>query len=102
MTHQMSEAGLRRLASAMDSTPVPAASTGCCGEAYCRRKYPIGIYRGDFTGQVYAATAMRLVRDHGDGTGTFAATVKHDVTAQVARFIRANEAWVREVLDGAA
>jgi hypothetical protein len=41
---------------------------------------------------------MRLVRDRGDGTGTFAATRKHDITRQMRRFIRANAEWVREVL----
>src|SRR5690348_11798505 len=97
----MPESSLRRLASAIDQTPVQAQRPGCCGEAYCRRKHPIGIYRGDFTGQVYAATSMRLVHDRGDGTGTFAASTKHDITRQMRRFIRANREWVLEVLAGA-
>jgi len=82
----------------MTSEPLPAA---CCDEADCRRKQPIGIYRGDFGGRIYAATSMRLVGDHGDGTGTFAASVKHDITRQMVRFIRANAEWVREILAGA-
>jgi len=74
----------------------------CCNEPPCRRKRPIGIYRGDFGGQVYAATSMRVVKDHGDGTATFAASIKHDITPQMRRFIRANAEWVREVLAGAS
>lgn len=96
----MSEAGLRRLASAIDGTPVPASHPGCCEEYGCRRKHPIGIYRGDFTGQVYAATNLRLVHDRGDGTGTFSASEKHDITRQMRRFIRSNREWVLEVLGG--
>ena len=96
---EMSEAGLNRLASAMDRTPIPGPVPGCCDEPGCRRKHPIGIYRGDFTGRIYAATSVRLVRDRGDGTATFAATEKHDITRQMRRFVCANEEWVRAVLE---
>ena len=71
---------------------------GCCAEDGCTRKRPIGLYLGDFTGQVYAATRMRVVSDHGDGTATFAADEKHDVTRQMRRFIRTNAEWVRAEL----
>jgi len=70
----------------------------CCPEPDCTRKHPIGIYRGDFTGLIYAATSMRVVHDHGDGTATFAANAKHNITPQMRRFILANAEWVREVL----
>lgn len=79
---------------------MPGYQSKCCDEAGCHRKHPIGIYRGDFTGQVYAATSVRLVKDRGDGTGTFAAAIKHNITPQMIRFIRSNRDWVREVLDG--
>jgi hypothetical protein len=94
------EAGLRRLAGEVYPAQVPAQRSGCCEESGCRRKQPIGIYRGDFTGLVYAATSMRVVSDHGDGTATFAATTRHDITRQMRRFIMANAEWVREVLEG--
>lgn len=71
---------------------------GCCGEDGCRRTHPIGLYRGDLTGRVYAATSMRVVKDRGDGTATFAATTRHDVTPQMHRFIRDNADWVAEIL----
>ena len=74
----------------------------CCNEVGCKRTQPLGIYRGDFSGQVYVATRMRVISDHGDGTATFAASEKHDVTRQMRKFIRSNAAWVREVLDGEA
>ncbi len=74
----------------------------CCDEHNCHRRHPIGIYRGDLTGQVYAATSVRLMHDHGDGTGTFAASAKHDITPQMIRFIRANAEWVTEILAEAA
>ena len=72
----------------------------CCGEYACKRKHPIGIYLGDLSGQVYAATRMRLIKDHGDGTATFAASERHDVTAAMRRFIRDNPGWVRAELEG--
>ncbi len=59
---------------------------------------PLGVYMGDLTGQVFVATRMRVVRDNGDGTATFAASEKHDVTRQMRRFIRNNAEWVREQL----
>ena len=73
----------------------------CCHEHNCRRRTPLILYRGDLTGQVYVATSGKLVRDHGDGTGTFAATVRHEVTEQMREFIRRNPDWVREVLEAA-
>jgi len=73
----------------------------CCGEYGCQRRTPLALYRGDLTGQVFVATATRAVKDHGDGRATFSATRKHDVNAQMRKFIRANEDWVRGILDGA-
>ena len=70
----------------------------CCNEPDCTRQYPVGLYRGDLSGVVYAVTKMRLVKDRGDGTGTWAAQIRHDVTPQMERFIRENREWVREVL----
>jgi len=78
----------------MNPTPEP----GCCEEYGCRRKHPIGLFVGDWDGRVYAATRMRVVSDHGDGTATFAASEKHDVTRQMRRFIRDNADWVRAEL----
>jgi len=75
--------------------------TGCCGEWNCARKIPITLYLGPFTGQVFAATSSRLVKDHGDGTATFSATARHDVTASMRQFIRCNPDWVRAVLNEA-
>jgi hypothetical protein len=71
----------------------------CCTEDGCRRQYPISLYRADFSGQVYAVTKRRLVGERGDGTATFAATRRHEVTEQMMEFIRRNEAWVREQLE---
>jgi hypothetical protein len=70
----------------------------CCEEYGCKRQHPIALYLGDFSGQVFAATRMRVVNDHGDGTATFSATEKHEVTSQMRRFIRDNPGWVREEL----
>jgi hypothetical protein len=70
----------------------------CCGEYGCQRRTPLVLYRGDLTGQVFLATSTRPVRDH-DGRATFAATRKHDVTAQMRTFIRANPGWVRGILE---
>jgi hypothetical protein len=75
--------------------------SACCREYNCRRKQPIGIYKGEFSGIVYAATRMRLVADHEDGTGTFAASERHDITPQVRRFLLDNREWVLSVLEGA-
>lgn len=75
------------------------AEQGCCTEDGCCRQYPISLYRADFSGQVYAVTKRRVVRKREDGTATFAATERHDVTPQMLEFIRRNEAWVREQLD---
>jgi hypothetical protein len=81
----------------MTTPPEP----GCCDEYGCTRKHPIGLYLGDFDSRVYAATRMRAVSDHGDGTATFAASEKHDVTRQMRRFIRDNAEWVRAELQAA-
>ena len=70
--------------------------TGCCAEPSCTRKTPIGIYRGDFGGQVYAATSARE-----RAPGRWVALERHVITAQMEAFIRANRAWVREVLEAA-
>ena len=71
----------------------------CCTEYNCRRKQPLGLYFGDLSGQVFIATRMRVVKDNGDGTATFAASEKHNVTRQMQRFIRDNAEWVREQLE---
>lgn len=71
----------------------------CCSEANCKRRHPIGIYLGAFSGQVFAATRMRLVSDHGNGTATFAASEKHDVTPQLRQFIRDNPEYVLNILE---
>ena len=71
----------------------------CCEEYGCRRRQSIALYLGDFSGQVFAATRMCVVKDNGDGTATFAASEKHDVTRQVQRFIRDNAEWVREQME---
>jgi len=70
----------------------------CCGEYTCRRRHPVGACLGGLTGQVFAATRMSVVQDHGDGTATFRASEKHDITAQVRRLILDNPGWVRAVL----
>ena len=79
-----------------------AREPGCCDEPDCRRRYPIGIYLADFSDRVFAATTRRVVRERGDGTATFAATGRHDVTRQVREFISRNPDWVGAVLDGSA
>jgi hypothetical protein len=72
----------------------------CCGESHCRRKTPIRLYRGDFSGLVYAATRSVPVRryDEGATSVTLCATERHDVTAAMKEFIRRNPEWVREQL----
>jgi len=72
---------------------------GCCTEIGCRRREPIFLYHADLSGRVYAATRRRLVGERGDGTATFAATERHDVTEQMREFIRRNPEWVREQLE---
>jgi len=76
-----------------------SAAETCCGEPECRRHYPIGLYLGDFSGTVYAVTKRRVVSERGDGTATFAASERHDVTAQLREFIRRNPDWIRAVLE---
>lgn len=71
----------------------------CCGEHDCKRKTPIALYVALFSGQVFAVTESRVVKDHGDGRATFAATRRHDVTDAMRQFIRGNPDWVRAVLD---
>ena len=71
----------------------------CCDEYGCRRKTPFMLYLGGFTKQALLATRSKVVKVHDDGTATFSATEKHDVTDTVKEFIRRNPEWVREVLD---
>lgn len=73
--------------------------SACCTEPGCRRRAPISLYLADLSGRVFAVTRRRVVRERGDGTATFAATQRHDVTAQMQEFIRRNEAWVKEQLE---
>ena len=74
--------------------------SGCCGEANCRRHEPIDLVLGELSGcVVYAVMTKRVVKDHGDGTATFAMGNRHDVTDRMRRFIRANPSWVQSVLD---
>lgn len=73
----------------------------CCTEPDCRRHYPISLYLADFSGRVFAVTKRRVVSEREDGTATFAATDRHDVTVQVQEFIRRNHDWVRQQLEGA-
>ena len=70
----------------------------CCGDPTCNRHYPISLYLGDFSNQVYAVTKRRVVTEREDGTATFAATERHDVTRQLREFVRRNPDWVRQVL----
>ena len=81
------------------STETAAREPGCCDEPDCRRRYPIGIYLADFSDRVFAATGRRVVSERGDGTATFAATERHDITSQLREFIRRNPDWVRAALD---
>lgn len=75
--------------------------SGCCSESGCHRTSPISLYRADLSGRIYAVTKRRIVGTREDGTATFAATRRHNVTAQMEEFIRRNEAWVREQLEAA-
>jgi hypothetical protein len=70
----------------------------CCGEPDCRRHYPISVYLADFSDRVFAATGRRVVHDRGDGTATFAATERHDITPQLREFVRRNPEYVRAIL----
>lgn len=81
------------------ATPGSAAET-CCGEPECRRHYPIGLYLADFSGTVYAVTKRRVIADRSDGTATYAASERHDVTPQMREFIRRNPEWTRAALAG--
>ncbi len=71
--------------------------SSCCGEPSCRRKNPISLYLGDFSGQVYAVTRSRVVSVREDST-TLAALDRHDVTAAMRAFIHRHPEWVRAVL----
>lgn len=72
----------------------------CCTEPDCRRHYPVSIYLTDFSDTVYAVLGRRVVSESDDGkTATFAATQRHDITAQIREFIRRNPEWVRARLD---
>lgn len=72
--------------------------SGCCREPNCRRTEPIDLVLADLSGIVYAVMSKRVVKDHGDGTATFAMGNRHDVTDRMQRFIRANPVWVRSAL----
>ena len=73
-------------------------STTCCTEPECRRHYPIGLYLADFSDRVFAVTKRRVVAERGDGTATFAASERHDVTPQLREFVRRNPEFVRSLL----
>jgi predicted heme/steroid binding protein len=70
----------------------------CCSEHGCRRKTPIGVSRGAFSGRIYAITRSRLISDDGGHSGTFEASEKHDITNAMKFFIKANREWVEQVL----
>lgn len=70
----------------------------CCDDPECRRHYPISLYLADFSHRVFAVTKRRVVSEYDDGTATFAASERHDVTGQLREFIRRNPGWVREQL----
>ena len=69
----------------------------CCNEIGCKRAEPITFYVGPFSGEVYAVTRSRLVRDHGNCRATFAAVTRHDVTDSMRRFILDNREWVERM-----
>jgi hypothetical protein len=71
----------------------------CCPEPDCRRKYPLSLYLADLSERVFVVTRRRVVGERGDGTATFAATERHDVTRQLREFVRRNPAFVRSLLD---
>ena len=71
----------------------------CCDEPGCRRRQPIHLYLGDFSGTVWAATRWR--KAPGVLTDTMIAKERHDVTRQMREFIRRNPQWVRTELEEA-
>jgi hypothetical protein len=79
-------------------TEPTTAGPGCCDEQNCTRDYPVSLYLADFSDRVYVVTSRRVVRDNGDGTALFAANERHDVTKQLAEFIRRNPEWVGSVI----
>ena len=73
--------------------------TGCCPDPSCRRGYPISLYKADFSDRVFAVTKRRVVSERPEeGTATFAATERHDVTPQLREFVRRNREWIEQVL----
>lgn len=62
----------------------------CCDEHNCRRKTPIDLVLAELSGRVFAVTAKRVVRNHGNGRATFAATARHDITGQFRAFLVQN------------
>jgi len=78
------------------------AADRCCSEPECRRKYPVSLYLADLSERVFVVTRRRVVGERGDGTATFAATERHDVTRQLREFERRNPAFVRSLLDAEA
>jgi hypothetical protein len=94
--------GRARLTGSLDvgepAGPGSAAET-CCDEPDCRRHYPVSLYLADFSGRVFAVTKRRVVAEHEDGTATFAASERHDVTRQLREFARRNPEFVRALLD---
>ncbi len=81
----------------MSAPPKPP----CCGEYNCRRKNPIIIALGPFSGAVFAVTRGKLVAPNGDGSSTYQAIEKHDITEMIRFFIQRNSQWVRAVLEEA-
>jgi hypothetical protein len=71
---------------------------GCCDEPQCTRKQPVGLYLADLSGTVYAVTRWRADGTLPDGRERRKAAVRHDVTAQMEQFVRANPEWVRNLL----
>jgi hypothetical protein len=61
-------------------------SAGCCNESGCRRKTPILLRKGPFSGAWYAVTHYTQLKDH-PGTVRTADGGKHDVTKDVALII---------------
>ena len=71
--------------------------SGCCGDYRCRRRTPVGLYRADFSGAVYAVT--RYVTSPADRAGgRYRAVERHEVTDQVTRLILANPEWAAGIL----
>ncbi len=84
--------------STTEQAPPGSIAETCCDEPDCRRHYPISLYLADFSGRVFAATKRRVVSERGDGTATFAATERHDVTPQLRELVRRNPEFVRGLL----